>query len=192
MKKVLLIFISSILTSCGILINNIESSDISSDLTYLSVEIIQTISKTEALAWTNDFKIVKLETDSEIYYDGKKVIGYFSLKDTYTYISNNGMNKTVPVYTRTNRIRSDGYGKKTYLDVEIIQTLSRNAALACDNDYKVVKLETTSDVYYDGKKIYGNFILVGTYNYITKKGIIKTVPVYVRTTEYKKRINKNI
>lgn len=102
------------------------------------------------------------------------------------------MNKTVPVYTRTNRIRSDGYGKKTYLDVEIIQTLSRNAALVCDNDYKVVKLETTLDVYYDGKKIYGNFILVGAYNYITKKGIIKTVPVYVRTTEYKKRINKKI
>ena len=108
MKKVLLVFISSILTSCGILINNIESSD----LTYLSIEIIQTISKTEALAWTNDSK--------------------------------------------------------------------------------VVKLETTSEIYYDGKEIYGNFILVGTYNYITKKGIIKTVPVYVRTTEYKKRINKNI
>ena len=39
---------------------------------------------------------------------------------------------------------------------------------------------------WDGKKISGYYILVDTYTYETKKGMIKTVPVYVLTSEYKK------
>ena len=172
--------------------NNTAGSDISSERTYLSVEIIQTLSKTEALAWTSGYKVVKLETDSEIYYDGKKITGDFSLTGTYTYTNNEGTIKTVPVYARTNKTQNEGYGEKAYLSVEIIQTLSKNEALAWTSDYKVVKLETTSDVYYDGKKISGNYSLVGTYSYTNKKGIRKTVPVYVRTTEYQKLMQQEI
>ena len=60
------------------------------------------------------------------------------------------------------------------------------------DDYKVVKLETASEVFYDGKRITGNFSLVGTYSYTNKEGTRKTVPVYIRTTEYQKMIQQEI
>lgn len=191
MKRVLFFLTSILLTSCGILMNNTAGSDISSDRTYLSVEIIQTLSKNEALAWTSNYKVVKLETDSEIYYDGKKITGNFALTDTYSYTNKEGTIKTVPVYTRTNSI-PDEYGEKRYLSVEIIQTLNKGEALAWTDDYKVVKLETSSEVFYDGKRITGNFSLVGTYSYTNKEGTRKTVPVYIRTTEYQKMIQQEI
>ena len=184
MKKIVFLLLSFLLTSCGVLLNSSTDSNISSDRTYLSVEIIQTLSKTEALAWTRNYKVVKIETDSEIFYDGKEVAGEYMLTGTYTYPNKEGTIKTVPVYTRTKKI-ADEHGKSAYLSVEIIQTLNKNEALAWTNDYKVVKIETTSEVYYDGKNISGNFCLVGTYSYTTKEGRLKTVPVYIRDKEYK-------
>lgn len=184
MKKLVFLLLSFLLTSCGVMLNSSTESDISSDRTYLSVEIIQTLSKTEALAWTRNYKVVKLETDSEIFYDGKKVAGEYMLTGTYTYPNKEGTIKTVPVYTRTKKI-ADEHGKSAYLSIEIIQTLNKNEALAWTNDYKVVKIETTSEVYYDGKNISGNFCLAGTYSYTNKEGRLKTVPVYIRDKEYK-------
>ena len=77
-----------------------------------------------------------------------------------------------------------------YLSVEIIQTLSKNEALAWTKDYDIVKIETTSEVYYDGKSIAGAFCLAGTYTYTTKDGRLKTVPVYIRDREYKTLMNQ--
>lgn len=170
------------------MINSTTGSNINSDQKYLSVEIFQTLSKTAALARTPDNKVIKLETDSEIFYDGKKVAGSYQLIDTYSYITNSYNMKTVPVYTRINKIQ-DEYGKETYISVEIFQTLSKTEALAWTNDYNVVKLETFSEVYYDGKTITGTFCLSGTYRYTTKKGNEKTVPVYIRASEYKQLTN---
>ena len=72
----------------------------------------------------------------------------------------------------------------------IIQTISKNEALAWTKNYDVVKIETVTDTYYDGKKISGYFTLVGTYSYVTNQHISKTVPVYVLTSEYSK--NKDL
>ena len=41
----------------------------------------------------------------------------------------------------------------------------------------------SEDVYYDGKKISGTFVLVDTYTYESKGSGIKTVPVYRRKSE---------
>ncbi len=38
----------------------------------------------------------------------------------------------------------------------------------------------------DDKKISGSYSLDGTYQYETKDGILKTVPVYIEASEYKK------
>ena len=184
MKKTLIFLTIAIFTSCGVIVNNTPQSDISSAQTYLSVEIFQTLSNTEALAHTSNYKVVKLETGTEIYYDGKKINGDFKLTGTYTYTTKDENIKTVPVYTRTSPKQGE-LGQKKYLSVEIIQTLSKNEALAFTKDYKTVKIETVTDIYYDGKKISGDFCLAGTYTYTTKNGTVKTVPVYIRESEYR-------
>ena len=82
----------------------------------------------------------------------------------------------------TNNINAE----QTNLNVEIFQTLSKTSALAHTSlwsDYKIVKIVTTKDVYYDGKQISGLFVLVDTYTYKAMDGSIKTVPVYQRKSE---------
>lgn len=76
--------------------------------------------------------------------------------------------------------------ENTYLNLSIFQTLSKHEALAYTNNYDVVKIETATDTYYDGKKISGYFTLVDTYSYTTRDDFYKTVPVYVLTSEYNK------
>ena len=75
--------------------------------------------------------------------------------------------------------------KDTYLYLTIIQTHSEHQALAWTEDYDVVKVMTYGDTYYDGKKLYGRYILIDTYTYTTKDGIVKTVPVFILKSEYK-------
>lgn len=82
--------------------------------------------------------------------------------------------------------RSNISSNRTNLTVKIFQTLNKNEALAFTEQFDVVKIVTVTDMYYDGKQIKGNFTLVGTYTYETEKERIKTVPVFVLTSEYKK------
>lgn len=81
---------------------------------------------------------------------------------------------------------SDISKERTYLDLKILRTFNSKEALAYTEHADIVKIETQSDTYYDGKKISGNFTLVGTYTYQAKNEMIKTVPVYVLTSEYNK------
>lgn len=87
-------------TSCGIFSNNINSEQ-----TYLSVEIFQTLSKYEALACTSDWKVVKVITSEDVYYDGKSLSGTYVLVDTYTYETKDERIKTVPVYRKKSELR---------------------------------------------------------------------------------------
>ena len=107
MKKLLSILILTIstlcVTSCGIMNNNINAEQ-----TNLNVEIFQTLSKTSALAHTSlwsDYKVVKIVTTKDVYYDGKQISGLFVLVDTYTYETKDGRIKTVPVYQRKSELR---------------------------------------------------------------------------------------
>lgn len=168
-----------------------ESSNSSSrKVEQLSVEVIQTLQKGIALARTSDFDIVRIDSKYETFYDGKKISGRYILVDTYSYETNRGTVKTVPVYVAESEINGTAKPKEKNqaitLSVEIIQTLSKNEALARTSDWDVVKLETTEDVYYDGKKISGRFVMVGTYTYTTRNDMDKTVPVYLKESEYKK------
>lgn len=70
-----------------------------------------------------------------------------------------------------------------------MQTLDKGSALLSVkiSDFKssVVKIVSDQEIYYDDKKITGNFVFIGTYTYETKGNSIKTVPVYIRESEYK-------
>lgn len=98
----LCVFGIMILPSCSIIKNNINTEQ-----TYLKVKIFQTLSKTSALASTSawDYKVVKVITNEELYYDGKNLTGTFVLVDTYAYETKNGDIKTVPVYMRKSEMR---------------------------------------------------------------------------------------
>ena len=79
-------------------------------------------------------------------------------------------------------------GDKRYLNVRIFQAYNNHEALATTNynttNNIVVKLITYEDIFYDGKKVSGNYIMVDTYTYESKQEIIKTVPVFIKVSEY--------
>lgn len=106
MKKIIIIltFIAC-LTSCSAIKHAAHDNTAKGSTVYLSVEIFQTLNKNAALAWTKDLKIVRLDSQEELYYDGKTISGYFVLVDTYTYTAKNEMVKTVPVYIRSSEYR---------------------------------------------------------------------------------------
>lgn len=78
----------------------------------------------------------------------------------------------------------------SYKKLKVFQTLSNYEALALDSDYNVVKLVTFKDMIYDGKVFTGEYVLTGTYTYETKENGVKTVPVYMLWSEYKKQIKQ--
>ena len=77
-------------------------------------------------------------------------------------------------------------GDKCYLNVRIFQAMNSHEALATSvkNNNIVVKLITTEDTFYDGKKVTGTYIMVNTYTYENKLETIKTVPVFIKVSEY--------
>ena len=77
-------------------------------------------------------------------------------------------------------------GDKCYLNVRIFQAMNSHEALATsvENNNIVVKLITTEDTFYDGKKVTGTYIMVNTYTYENKLETIKTVPVFIKVSEY--------
>ena len=72
---------------------------------------------------------------------------------------------------------------------EIFQTIAPGEGLV-RYDWKVVKVKSKTDVYYDGKSLWGPYKMTGTYQYTTVKDFVKTVPVYVKKSEYKKLYTK--
>lgn len=87
-------------------------------------------------------------------------------------------------------------GQTVVLDMKVIQTLSQHSALAITkgSGYSVylgdvVKIISETGIMYDNLVFRGRFVLVGTYTYETKKETIKTVPVYMRRSEYKSIVN---
>ncbi|GEM_PF-5181424 len=73
---------------------------------------------------------------------------------------------------------------KEYLSLKVLQTLDENSALCTDANFNVVKVIIKDKLLYDGLPIYGTFVLVDTYRYITVKNVAKTVPVYMPFEDY--------
>ena len=82
-------------------------------------------------------------------------------------------------------------GDKCYLNATIFQAINSHEALATTSrepNSIVVKLITSEDTYYDGKRVSGTFVMVDTYTYENKQEITKTVPVFIKVSEYKSPI----
>ena len=73
-----------------------------------------------------------------------------------------------------------------FTNARIFQVLNSSEALIWDDNFNVAKIITSEEIYYEGLKISGRFILVDTYAYETRAHQIKVVPVYVRLSEYQK------
>lgn len=82
------------------------------------------------------------------------------------------------------------------IDMQVFQTLDKHVALANTKgdgytiylgDVCMVMSET--EIMYDNRVFKDSFVLVGTYSYETRSGIMKTVPAYVLYSEYKNIIN---
>lgn len=84
-----------------------------------------------------------------------------------------------------------------YIDVKIMQTLSKHSALAHVKDKygsyygDIIKIITEKDMYYDDLIVQGYFVLVSTYSYTTNAGYQKTVPVYIKLSEYREIVGAN-
>ena len=80
--------------------------------------------------------------------------------------------------------------EEKWLTIDCFQTLTNmkecSACLARDNNWNVYYIihitpvtGTKTEVYYDGKRIDGKYVFVGTYSYKTKGGDDKTVQAYM-------------
>ena len=90
------------------------------------------------------------------------------------------------VFTRVS-LSNASIGDKCHLNATIFQAVNNHEALAATSqefNSIVVKLITSEDTYYDGKKVSGTYIMVDTYTYENKQGITKTVPVFIKVSEY--------
>lgn len=93
-----------LLGSCGALTKSPQAE-------ILKLKVFQTLSKTEALAWTSDYDVVKVIILDDFVYDGKEYSGVFVLVDTYTYTTREDIQKTVPVYIKRSDYRKLYKGK---------------------------------------------------------------------------------
>lgn len=86
-------------------------------------------------------------------------------------------------------MKTDQNGEK-WLNVECFQTLTNmeecSACLARDDNWDVYYIihitpltGTKTEVYYDGKRLDGKYVFVGTYSYENKSGDAKTVQAYM-------------
>ena len=76
--------------------------------------------------------------------------------------------------------------ERPYLHLHIIQTIDKGFALATTNQYDPVALFSTVETFYDGKTYTDYYQLVDTYIYEDLKGRVRTVPVYMFSSEYRK------
>ncbi len=79
-------------------------------------------------------------------------------------------------------------GSKRYLNVKVLQTLSKTEALVVPNSQyntNVYKVITSNEMLYDGIVIRGWYVLIDTYTYVTVKDLQKTVPVYISLNDYR-------
>lgn len=105
---------------------------------------------------------------------------------------NNNTNKTVgdkdmpTIREIVKNAKASGKVEVKDLEVRIFQTLNQHSALAFSDGFSTVMIVSEEDTYYDDKKITGKFVLIGTYSYQNKEGDTKTVPLYIRYSEYQK------
>ena len=104
---IMLLAVSLLLSSCGIVTNTASTSNPNTigtklgDRCNLNLKVFQTLSRNEALCMekslysSND--VYKIITESNLLYDGQVISGRWVLVDTYTYETKDNRIKTVPV-----------------------------------------------------------------------------------------------
>lgn len=89
-----------------------------------------------------------------------------------------------------------------YLQIKCFQTLSNSPSYSeclARNDkfdvYYIVNFtcpgKSKSEIYFDGKNIRGNYVFVGTYSYVSKQEINKTVQAYMPKDNFKEYYEHN-
>lgn len=86
------------LNSCGVLPNHSEDR-------MATFKVFQTLWDGSALCFDSYNNVARLISSEEVYYDGKTVSGFFVFLDTYTYTNKDGIQKTVPVYSKYSECR---------------------------------------------------------------------------------------
>ncbi|MDD7083584.1 MAG: hypothetical protein PUI22_07085 [Bacteroidales bacterium] len=103
---IMLLAVSLLLSSCGIVTNTASTSNPNiigtklGDRCNLNLKVFQTLSKTEALCTQEgsySMDVYKIVTETNILYDGQIIGGTWVLVDTYTYETKDNSIKTVPV-----------------------------------------------------------------------------------------------
>lgn len=82
-------------------------------------------------------------------------------------------------------------GDSRYMDLWWIQELSANEVLAvyaAEDDDSAVKIITYGDHYSKWQRIKGDFTCVDYWTYETSKGIISTIPVVVKSSDYERHM----
>ena len=80
-------------------------------------------------------------------------------------------------------------GDSRYLDLYHLQDLNDNAILAVyaeEDNHNTVKIITYGHHYAPLGRIQGNFTCVDFWTYETIQGEIRTIPVFVKTSDYEK------
>ena len=93
------------------------------------------------------------------------------------------------LHTTNASVKTDQNGEK-WLNIECFQTIANteecSICLADDDNWNVYYIihitpltSTKTEVYYDGKRLDGKYVFVGTYSYENKSGDTKTVQAYM-------------
>lgn len=84
-------------------------------------------------------------------------------------------------------------GDSKYLDLWCLQDLGDNAVLAVyaeEDNHNAIKIITYGERYSRLQRIKGDFTCVDYWTYETREGVIKTIPVVVKTSEYERYIKQ--
>lgn len=78
-------------------------------------------------------------------------------------------------------------GDSRYFELRLIEDLGNNEVLASSavkDDETVVKIVNFKESYSFWRRINGKYTCVDYWTYVTVKGVVKTVPVVVKESEY--------
>lgn len=97
------------ISSCLLLTSCFSIGTVSSDnyemnqKRFIEAEVFQTLSDHQVLAYDENYTVISIIDNNDEFYDGKKIRGYFTMFDTYSYYTKDDFRKTVPLLVRNGR-----------------------------------------------------------------------------------------
>lgn len=91
-----LLFVVSSVASCGLLRSS--GSDISREKTYLELTVMRALDRNTAISMTKNLDFVIVRSNQLQFYEGRELKGRFQFVETFTYMDDDGLPRTVPVF----------------------------------------------------------------------------------------------